>query len=99
RFDTVELNTTAYRLPAEEQFRRWAAQVPDGFRFAVKLPAVRPGWLATFDERVRALGHRLGPVRVVVQSARDEGMLALLLGSLHPAPQLPVALPPPPLGR
>src|SRR5205823_167527 len=40
RFDTVELNTTAYRLPSEEQFRRWAAQVPDGFRFAVKLPAV-----------------------------------------------------------
>ena len=24
RFDTVELNTTGYRLPAEEQFARWA---------------------------------------------------------------------------
>src|ERR1700758_3171490 len=33
RFRTVELNTTGYRLPAEEQFRRWAAQVPDGFEF------------------------------------------------------------------
>src|SRR5262245_59467444 len=31
RFDTVELNTTGYRLPAEEQFDRWAAQTPAGF--------------------------------------------------------------------
>src|SRR5919198_1666904 len=29
RFSTVELNTTGYRLPAEEQFERWAAQTPD----------------------------------------------------------------------
>ncbi|MDQ5821825.1 MAG: DUF72 domain-containing protein, partial [Actinomycetota bacterium] len=41
-----------------------------------------------FDERVRALGDRLGPIRVVLQSARDEGMLELLLGSLDPAHQL-----------
>ena len=34
QFPTVELNTTGYRLPAEEQFRRWAEQVPDGFEFA-----------------------------------------------------------------
>jgi len=38
RFDTVELNTTGYRLPAEEQFDRWAAQTPPGFEFAVKMP-------------------------------------------------------------
>jgi uncharacterized protein YecE (DUF72 family) len=88
RFDTVELNSTAYGLPSEDRFRGWAAQVPDGFRFAVKLPAGRLGWLATFEERVRLLGDRLGPVRVVVQSARDEGMLALLLGSLDPALEL-----------
>ena len=32
RFPTVELNTTGYRLPAEEQFERWAEQTPPGFR-------------------------------------------------------------------
>jgi len=42
RFRTVELNTTGYRLPAEDQFRRWAEQVPDGFEFAPKLPGGRP---------------------------------------------------------
>ena len=38
QLDTVELNATKYRLPSEEQFRSWAAQVPNGFRFAVKAP-------------------------------------------------------------
>jgi uncharacterized protein YecE (DUF72 family) len=88
RFCTVELNTTGYRLPSEEQFRRWAEQVPDGFEFAVKLPGNRPQTVSTFDERVRALGSRLGPVRVVLTNARDDGMLELLLGSLDPANRL-----------
>jgi uncharacterized protein YecE (DUF72 family) len=84
RFRTVELNTTGYRLPAEEQFRRWAEQVPDGFEFAVKLPGQRTRQLAEFESRVRLLGERLGPVRVTLTSARDDGLLELLLGSLDP---------------
>ncbi len=82
RLRTVELNTTGYRLPAQEQFERWAAQTSPGFRFVPKLPAHRPAMLGAFAERARALGDRLGPVRAVVQSARDEGLLELLLGSL-----------------
>src|ERR687888_1336482 len=66
RFDTVELNTTGYRLPSEEQFRRWAKPTPPGFEFAVKLPGNRPQTVAVFEERVRALGDRLGPVRVTL---------------------------------
>lgn len=87
RFRTVELNTTGYRLPSEEQFERWAAQTPSGFRFAPKLNAYTRD-LATFEERVRRLGARLGPIRVVVGSKRDDGLLALMLGSLDPALQL-----------
>jgi uncharacterized protein YecE (DUF72 family) len=71
-------------LPSEEQFERWAAQTPPGFRFAPKLNAYRTSDLATFEERVRRLGDRLGPIRVVVGSKRDEGLLALMLGSLDP---------------
>lgn len=88
RFPTVELNTTGYRLPAEEQFERWAEQTPDGFTFAPKLPAHRPQLVAEFSDRVRRLGERLGPVRVSVKSARDEGMIELLLGSLDPSLRL-----------
>ena len=83
-FDTVELNTTGYRLPSEDQFARWAAQTPDGFRFAVKMPLTRLERVGTFVERVKALGDRLGPVRIVVQCPRDDGLLAFLVGSLPP---------------
>lgn len=88
RFPTVELNTTGYRLPAEEQFHRWAEQTPAGFTFAPKLPAHRPQLVAEFSDRVRRLGDRLGPVRLSVKSARDEGMIELLLGSLDPSLRL-----------
>jgi uncharacterized protein YecE (DUF72 family) len=84
RFPTVELNTTGYRLPAEDQFRRWAEQVPDGFEFAPKLPGHRLRGLDEFASRAHALGDRLGPVRVSLKNARDEGVLELLLGSLDP---------------
>jgi uncharacterized protein YecE (DUF72 family) len=81
RLPSVELNSTGYRLPSEEQFERWAATVPDGFSFAVKAPPRALRDVATVEERVRRLGDRLGPVRVVVESPRDDGLLALLLGS------------------
>jgi hypothetical protein len=84
RFDTVELNTTGYRLPAEEQFARWAKQTPNGFRFAVKMPVGRLDRIGTFIERVGLLGDRLGPLRIVIQSARDDGLLTFLQGSLPP---------------
>jgi uncharacterized protein YecE (DUF72 family) len=84
RLDTVELNTTGYRLPAEEQFTRWAEQTPAGFTFAVKMPLTRLDRVGTFVERVQALGDRLGPLRITVQSARDDGVLTFLQGSLPP---------------
>jgi uncharacterized protein YecE (DUF72 family) len=83
-FSTVELNTTGYRLPAEEQFARWAAQTPPGFTFAPKLAGNRPRIVAEFAARVRLLGDRLGPTRVQLISQRDEGMIQLILGSLDP---------------
>ncbi len=82
RLNTVELNTTGYRLPEEAQFRRWAEETPDGFRFAVKMP--HPNRLVPFTERVRSLGERLGPVRIVVQQVRDDEFLARLLDALNP---------------
>jgi uncharacterized protein YecE (DUF72 family) len=88
RFRTVELNTTGYRLPAEDQFSRWAEQTPPGFRFAPKMNAHRRFDAATFAERVGLLGDRLGPVRVLVNAARDEGLLTLVLGSLDPSVRL-----------
>jgi uncharacterized protein YecE (DUF72 family) len=82
RFRTVELNTTGYRIPGAGQFASWAAQVPEGFEFAPKLPGHRTRGLEAFVAGTRALGDRLGPVRVSLKSARDEGAVELVLGSL-----------------
>jgi uncharacterized protein YecE (DUF72 family) len=87
RLPTVELNNTFYRLPAEEQFARWAEQTPRGFRFAVTMSRRVTGrgrveGVDTFETSVRALGERLGPIRIKVPQARDDGFLILLLGSV-----------------
>jgi uncharacterized protein YecE (DUF72 family) len=86
RLPTVEVNSTFYRLPGEATFRRWAAAVPDGFRFAVKMPRAitvfgRTGDVPAFCARVRALGDRLGPllVRPADDRTRDDDFLRALL--------------------
>jgi uncharacterized protein YecE (DUF72 family) len=89
RLPTVELNATFYQLPSADQFERWAAEVPDGFRFAVTMSRRvtsrgRVEGIDAFETSVRALGEKLGPIRVKVPQARDDGFLILLLGSLDP---------------
>ena len=36
-FDTVEVNSTFYRVPAAEAVRKWAERTPPGFEFSLKL--------------------------------------------------------------
>jgi uncharacterized protein YecE (DUF72 family) len=38
RFDTVEINSTYYRLPGKKTFESFARRVGSSFRFSVKLP-------------------------------------------------------------
>lgn len=69
-FDTVELNTTFYRLPRPETVETWRERAPAGFLYAVKVgqfgshrmklrdPA---RWLANHLDRVTRLGGTLGP--------------------------------------
>ncbi|HZD87459.1 MAG TPA: DUF72 domain-containing protein [Gaiellaceae bacterium] len=73
RFDTVEVNSTFYRLPRREAVAHWVEQTPDDFLFSVKtsryLTHVRrlrdlgPG-LETFLERIAPLvgSPKLGPL-------------------------------------
>lgn len=72
-FDTVELNSTFYRLPTEATVARWAAQAPPGFVFAVKLGAFgshrmklgdAASWLPNHVARFAPLGPGLGPTLV-----------------------------------
>jgi uncharacterized protein YecE (DUF72 family) len=69
RLPSVELNTTFYNLPAEAQFERWAEAVPPDFRFAVTMSRRvtsrgRVEGVQAFEQSIRALGDKLGPVRI-----------------------------------
>jgi uncharacterized protein YecE (DUF72 family) len=95
RVNAVELNNTFYRVPEEGQFDRWAAQTPPGFRFAVTMSRRltsfgRVEGVDEFCRMARRLGDRLGPLRVKVPQARDDGFLRLFLDSLDP--EVPVAV-------
>ncbi len=69
-FDTVELNTTFYRLPTPEAVEGWAAKAPPGFVFALKVgqfgshrKKLRDAetWLPNHLDRAQRLGPTLGP--------------------------------------
>jgi uncharacterized protein YecE (DUF72 family) len=38
RFDTVEVDSTFYRIPTEKAVNQWSSQVTDGFLFSLKFP-------------------------------------------------------------
>ncbi|HKE80009.1 MAG TPA: DUF72 domain-containing protein [Solirubrobacteraceae bacterium] len=88
RLPAVELNGTFYRQPAVSTLERWAASVPDGFRFAVKAPRTisifgRADFAPEFSARIRSLGDRLGAVLVRFDERRerdDDFLRALLEG-------------------
>ena len=72
-YNAVEINSSFYRPHRPATYERWAASVPRGFRFAVKMPktithdlrlqaATRP--LVKFLGEVQALGAKLGPVLI-----------------------------------
>jgi len=72
-FDTVELNSTFYRLPAPATVDAWAAAARPGFVFAMKLGAFgshrkklgdASSWLPNHLDRATRLGAHLGPTLV-----------------------------------
>jgi uncharacterized protein YecE (DUF72 family) len=73
RFQTVEVNATYYRWPADTTFAGWQARVPEGFRMTVKAPRglthvrrlLNPEeWLSRVEGGVRHLGEKLGVLLV-----------------------------------
>ncbi|WP_246849209.1 DUF72 domain-containing protein [Rubellimicrobium arenae] len=72
-FGGVEINSSFYRRHKPSTYERWARSVPDGFRFAVKVPRSithdlrlqEPGSLLDlFAAEVAGLGPKLGPLLV-----------------------------------
>lgn len=79
RFDVVEINSSFYRPHKRTTYARWAAVVPRGFRFSVKLPRE-----ITHDARLERCGPALD------RFAGEVGGLGAKLGGL--LVQLPPSL-------
>jgi len=64
-FDTVEIDSTFYRLPDRARFATWANSTPDGFVFAVKA--------SRFITHIRRLREPSEPVDRLVDAATGLG--------------------------
>lgn len=73
RFPCAEINSSFYRPHKPSTYARWAASVPEGFLFAVKVPKAIThrgrlkgveSELAAFLDECGALGPKLGPLLV-----------------------------------
>jgi len=73
RFNCVEINSSFYRSHQPKTYARWAASVPTGFRFSVKVPkaithdarlARSAALVGRFADEVLELGPTLGGVLV-----------------------------------
>ncbi|HEY6764669.1 MAG TPA: DUF72 domain-containing protein [Candidatus Sulfotelmatobacter sp.] len=70
-FNCCEINSSFYRPHRKETWRRWAASVPEDFRFSVKAPRaithesalrISQEILSTFLEQIKCLNGKLGPI-------------------------------------
>ncbi len=79
-FNAVEINTSFYRPHRQPTYAKWAAMVPSGFSFAVKVPreithvrrlrdVVEP--VNRFADEVSGLGPKLGAVLVQLPPSLD----------------------------
>jgi uncharacterized protein YecE (DUF72 family) len=95
-FDTVEVNSTFYRLPRREVVARWVEQTPEGFVFAIKssrylthvkrLKDLGPG-AERFYERIEPLlaSPKMGPIlwQLPGNFRRDDDRLSAALEQLR----------------
>lgn len=89
----VEVNSSFYRHHRRTQYAKWASEVPEDFRFSVKMPR----WLThhqrlrgqegldDFLEEISGLGDRLGPLLMQLPPSLDfeEDHVARFLESLR----------------
>jgi len=72
-FDTVEIDTTFYRIPTERMVDGWRERTPPGFLFAAKCPQV-----ITHEKMLEGCGQELGEfVRVMSRLGDRLGPLLL----------------------
>lgn len=71
KFNTVEVDSTFYRIPSEQTVTNWKHQTPEGFKFALKFPRIIThikmlrdcqNETRVFLQRANLLKEKLGPL-------------------------------------
>jgi uncharacterized protein YecE (DUF72 family) len=78
-FDTVEVNSTFYRLPSRDAVNRWAEQTPSGFLFAAKASRY-----LTHVRRLRDVGDGIGRMYERLEPLETAGKLGPIVWQLPP---------------
>lgn len=82
-FAGVEINSSFYRAHLQSTYARWAASVPEHFRFSVKMPRTithehrlvgTDAQLGSFLLQIATLGERLGCILVQLPPSLDFGI-------------------------
>ena len=102
QFNTIEHNTTHYRIPDEATVARWREAVPDDFRYCPKVPqslshardlGVHSPELPLFCRAIAGLGNRLGCCFLQVSPHFSPQNLPVLERFLDKwAPDIPLAV-------
>jgi uncharacterized protein YecE (DUF72 family) len=79
RFDTVEVNSSFYRLPKRKAVERWAAATPERFLFAVKVSRY-----VTHTRRLAGVEESLPRLLAPLDPLLETGKLGPLLWQLPP---------------
>ena len=102
QFNTIELNTTHYRIPDADTVDRWRDTVPADFRFCPKLPqtishredlGLASGQTAAFCKAIAGLDNTLGCSFLQLPPQIDEKALSRLRRFLDVLPaEVPMAI-------
>lgn len=95
-FDSVEVDSTFYAVPAASTIGSWTARTPPGFLFSLKLPQEithenrlrdDAGTTELFFQRVRQLGDKLGPTLVQLPPGFEASELPAFVSFLQRLPR------------
>ena len=96
KLDTVEADSTFYRIPRESTVLNWKAQTPNNFIFSLKFPRIIThikmlknceDETRVFLERVELLGEKLGALLLQLPPSFRKEQVPLLEKFLRPLPK------------
>lgn len=102
QFNTIEMNTTHYRIPTAEMVEKWRSEAEADFKFCPKIPqtishsnklGLQTGQIEAFCDAIRVFGEKLGCCFIQLPPHFGMDQLAVLSAFLQNfPPDIPLAV-------